>query len=163
PAVLSRDRRVQVVATALDGETALRKLDRFRPDVVTLDLEMPRMHGLEVLREMVARYATPVLVISAHTGRNAALSAPALEMGGGAGKGGGGGREQGGKRGGGPGSDDPGAGRQAARRGRPALAAARAAAPRRRHAPAAARAAWPQQPHRRDRRLHRRSGGAGLC
>src|SRR5262249_36006684 len=81
PAVLSRDRRVQVVATALDGETALRKLDRFRPDVVTLDLEMPRMHGLEVLREMVARYATPVLVISAHTGRNAALSVAALEMG----------------------------------------------------------------------------------
>jgi two-component system chemotaxis response regulator CheB len=81
PAALSRDRRVQVVATAVDGETALRKLERLRPDVVTLDLEMPRMHGLEVLREMVARHEIPVLVVSAHTGRDAALSVAALEMG----------------------------------------------------------------------------------
>jgi len=80
-AVLSRDPEVEVVATAVDGVVALRKLARFRPDVVTLDLEMPRMDGLEVLREMVAQSETPVVVVSAHTPRDAALTATALSMG----------------------------------------------------------------------------------
>src|SRR5262245_51975541 len=81
PAVLTRDPEVEVVATAIDGVVALRKLARFRPDVVTLDLEMPRMDGLEVLREMVGRSETPVVVVSAHTPRDAALTATALSMG----------------------------------------------------------------------------------
>jgi two-component system chemotaxis response regulator CheB len=80
-AVLSRDPEIEVVATAADGAVGLQKLARFRPDVVTLDLEMPRMGGLDVLRRMTALCDAPVLVVSAHTPRDAELTATALSMG----------------------------------------------------------------------------------
>jgi two-component system chemotaxis response regulator CheB len=81
PAVLQRDPDVEVVATAVDGVAALRKVARFRPDVVTLDLEMPGMDGLDVLREMSSMSDAPVLVVSAHTQADAGLTVTALEMG----------------------------------------------------------------------------------
>jgi two-component system chemotaxis response regulator CheB len=80
-AVLQRDPDVEVVATAVDGIAALRKVARFRPDVVTLDLEMPGMDGLDVLREMSVMSDAPVLMVSAHTQADAALTVTALEMG----------------------------------------------------------------------------------
>jgi two-component system chemotaxis response regulator CheB len=80
-AVLSRDPEIEIVATAMDGVMALQKLVRFRPDVVTLDLEMPRMDGIDFLRRIVAEYETPVLVVSAHTQRGAAQTVAALDMG----------------------------------------------------------------------------------
>jgi two-component system, chemotaxis family, protein-glutamate methylesterase/glutaminase len=80
-ALLARDPEIEVVATAVDGVVGLRKVARFRPDVVTLDLEMPRMDGLDVLREMVAQSEVPVVVVSAHTPRDAALTATALSLG----------------------------------------------------------------------------------
>lgn len=79
--VLSRDPQIEVVATAMDGVMALQKLVRFQPDVVTLDLEMPRMDGLDFLRQIVAQSETPVLVVSAHTTRGAAQTVAALAMG----------------------------------------------------------------------------------
>ncbi len=79
--ILSRDPGIEVVATAVDGLAALRKLARFRPDVVTLDLEMPGMDGLDVLKEMVAQSEAPVLVVSAHTPRGADLTVTALSLG----------------------------------------------------------------------------------
>ncbi|HEX6739356.1 MAG TPA: chemotaxis response regulator protein-glutamate methylesterase [Vicinamibacteria bacterium] len=81
PALLGRDPDIEVVATAVDGVVGLRKVVRFQPDVVTLDLEMPRMAGLDVLREMVAQSEVPVVVVSAHTPRDAALTATALSLG----------------------------------------------------------------------------------
>lgn len=80
-AVLASQRDIEVVATAVDGAVGLHKLARFQPDVVTLDLEMPGMHGLDVLTEMVAHGEAPVIVVSAHTPRDAALTAMALSMG----------------------------------------------------------------------------------
>ena len=58
---------VEVVGVACDGEDALRKTLELEPDLVTLDLEMPRMDGFTFLRFVMARRPTPVLVIS---GRN---------------------------------------------------------------------------------------------
>jgi two-component system chemotaxis response regulator CheB len=58
---------VRVVGSARDGEEALRKVLDLRPDVVTLDLEMPRMDGFTFLRLLMARLPTPVLVISGRT------------------------------------------------------------------------------------------------
>src|SRR5262245_50521738 len=81
PAILQRDSDVEVVATAVNGVVGLRKLARFRPDVVTLDLEMPGMDGLDVLRRIVSQDGTPVIVVSAHTAADAALTATALSMG----------------------------------------------------------------------------------
>jgi two-component system, chemotaxis family, protein-glutamate methylesterase/glutaminase len=80
-AVLSRDPGIEVVATAIDGVVALQKLARFRPDVVTLDLEMPRMDGLDLLRAIVRQNGPPVLVVSAHTQQGATQTLAALEMG----------------------------------------------------------------------------------
>ena len=61
PIVLQHDPDVEVVATAVNGVVGLRKLAQFRPDVVTLDLVMPGMDGLEVLREIVTQDGTPVI------------------------------------------------------------------------------------------------------
>jgi two-component system chemotaxis response regulator CheB len=79
--VLSHDPDVEVVATAVDGVVALQKLVRFQPDVVTLDLEMPRMDGMDFLRQTVTRSGPPVLVVSAHTQQGAAQTIAALEEG----------------------------------------------------------------------------------
>lgn len=78
---LGHDPEIEVVATAPDGLIGLRKVARFRPDVVTLDLEMPGMDGLEVLRQMQELEDSPVLVVSAHTGAGAALTVAALSLG----------------------------------------------------------------------------------
>jgi two-component system, chemotaxis family, protein-glutamate methylesterase/glutaminase len=80
-ALLSRDPEVEVVATALDGTVALRKVAQLRPDVVTLDLEMPGMDGIDVLREIMRRSPVPVVVVSAHTQRGAAASVTAMALG----------------------------------------------------------------------------------
>src|SRR5712692_874438 len=58
----------------MDGSFALRKMEELRADVVTLDLEMTRMDGLDTLREITRRFKVPVIVVSAHT-RNAASAA----------------------------------------------------------------------------------------
>jgi two-component system chemotaxis response regulator CheB len=55
---------VEVVGTARDGEEALRKAFELEPDLITLDLEMPRMDGFTFLRLVMARRPTPVIVIS---------------------------------------------------------------------------------------------------
>ena len=50
PAILARDTSIEVVGTAMDGAFALKKIEELQPDVVTLDLDMPRMDGMETLR-----------------------------------------------------------------------------------------------------------------
>jgi two-component system chemotaxis response regulator CheB len=81
PALLEQDRDIPVVGTAMDGTFALRKIHELRPDAVTLDLEMPRMDGIETLREITRDYQIPVVVVSAHTREGAATTFKALHMG----------------------------------------------------------------------------------
>ncbi len=59
---------VEVVGVARDGEDALRKTLELKPDVITLDLEMPRMDGFTFLRFVMAKQPTPVVVISGRAG-----------------------------------------------------------------------------------------------
>ena len=66
--MLERSPLVEVVASARDGEEALRKTLELRPDLITLDLEMPRMDGFTFLRLVMSRCATPVIVISGRNG-----------------------------------------------------------------------------------------------
>ena len=66
--MLERSPLVEVVASAADGEEALRKTLEIRPDLITLDLEMPRMDGFTFLRLVMSRCATPVIVISGRKG-----------------------------------------------------------------------------------------------
>jgi two-component system chemotaxis response regulator CheB len=66
--ILERSPLVEVVAAARDGEEALRKTLDVRPDLITLDLEMPRMDGFTFLRLVMSRCPTPVIVISGRRG-----------------------------------------------------------------------------------------------
>lgn len=72
---------IEVVATAMDGVFALEKLERTRPDVVTLDLEMPRMDGRTALQHIVDDFQLPVVLVSAHTSSGAQATFDALAAG----------------------------------------------------------------------------------
>lgn len=62
---LSRDPAITVVATAKDPFEARDAIIRHKPDVMTLDVELPRMNGIEFLRKLMPQYPLPVVVISA--------------------------------------------------------------------------------------------------
>ena len=61
---LSSDVYIDVVATAVDPFDARDKIIKYRPDVMTLDVEMPRMNGIEFLRQLMPQYPLPTIVIS---------------------------------------------------------------------------------------------------
>src|SRR5262249_13518263 len=81
PAILARDTSIQVVGTAMDGAFALKKIEELRPDVVTLDLEMPRMDGMETLRLIMRRAPLPVILFSTHSKEGAYSTLKALALG----------------------------------------------------------------------------------
>lgn len=61
---LGRDSAIQVVATAKDPYEARDAIIRCKPDVMTLDVELPRMNGIDFLRKLMPQYPLPVVVIS---------------------------------------------------------------------------------------------------
>lgn len=81
PQTLLHDPLIEVVGTAMDGVIGLRKIEELHPHVVTLDLEMPRMDGLEMLRQITRKHRVPVIVVSAHTEEGASLTLKALSLG----------------------------------------------------------------------------------
>lgn len=70
---------VEIVGKAADGEEALRLATSLRPDVITLDLEMPRMDGFTFLRILMSRQPTPVIVVSSYSQKENVFKA--LELG----------------------------------------------------------------------------------
>lgn len=62
---LNRDPAIEVVATAKDPFEARDAILEYRPDVMTLDVELPRMNGIEFLQKLMPQYPLPVVVISA--------------------------------------------------------------------------------------------------
>src|SRR5438067_13717463 len=81
PQIIERDTGIQVVGTAMDGEFALKKMEELKPDVVTLDLDMPRMDGMETLRLIVRNHKVPVIIVSSHTTQGASATFKALASG----------------------------------------------------------------------------------
>jgi two-component system chemotaxis response regulator CheB len=81
PIILERDPDIEVVGTAMDGAFALRKIAELQPDIVTLDLEMPRMDGLETLRMIMKGAPLPVIVFSTHSKEGAYSTFKALALG----------------------------------------------------------------------------------
>lgn len=81
PTILERDSSIEVVGTAMDGAFALKKIEELLPDVITLDLEMPRMDGMETLRLIMRRAPLPVIVFSTHSKEGAYSTFKALALG----------------------------------------------------------------------------------
>lgn len=81
PNILSRDPDIEVVGTAMDGAFALKKIEELHPDVVTLDLEMPRVDGMETLRLIMRRGPMPVILFSTHSKEGAHVTFKALALG----------------------------------------------------------------------------------
>ncbi len=81
PGILARDPAIEVVGTAMDGAFALKKIEELHPDVVTLDLEMPRMDGMETLRLIMRRAPMPVVLFSTHSKEGAYATLKALALG----------------------------------------------------------------------------------
>jgi two-component system chemotaxis response regulator CheB len=79
--ILESDADIEVIATASNGEIAIRKIQKQHPDVVTMDIEMPGMGGLAAIREIMIDFPTPVIVMSAFATRGAELTMQALELG----------------------------------------------------------------------------------
>ena len=79
---LISDPKINVSTTARDGAEALRKLDHRKPDVILLDLEMPKMDGLTFIEEIVKREKlVPIIVVSSFTQEGAKVVLDALENG----------------------------------------------------------------------------------
>ncbi len=78
---LSRDPEIEVVGTASHPYQARDLILQKKPDVLTLDVEMPRMDGLEFLRKLMPQYPLPVIMVSALTERGSRITLEALEAG----------------------------------------------------------------------------------
>ncbi|HEX3936122.1 MAG TPA: chemotaxis response regulator protein-glutamate methylesterase [Xanthobacteraceae bacterium] len=80
-AVLAADEEIEVVGTAPDPLVAREQIKKLDPDVVTLDVEMPRMNGIDFLRKIMELRPTPVVMISTLTQAGAETTLEALEIG----------------------------------------------------------------------------------
>lgn len=79
--ILEGDPQIEVVGTAIDAFEARDKIKELNPDVVTLDIEMPRMNGLEFLARLMKLRPMPVVMISSHGAKGADAAISALRMG----------------------------------------------------------------------------------
>ncbi|AFG37922.1 protein-glutamate methylesterase/protein-glutamine glutaminase [Spirochaeta africana] len=79
--VLSDDPDIEVIGTAADPYIAARKLQTLLPDVITLDIEMPRMDGLTFLRKLMAQHPLPVVICSSKAEDGSGNALKALEYG----------------------------------------------------------------------------------
>jgi two-component system chemotaxis response regulator CheB len=81
PRILEGDNSIEVVGTAMDGNFGLKKIEELAPHVITLDLEMPGLNGIDTLKEITKRWRLPVIVVSSHSTAGAAITMKALGLG----------------------------------------------------------------------------------
>src|SRR5262249_45007184 len=81
PQILASDDSIEVVGTAMDGTFGLKKIEELKPQVVTLDLEMPEMNGLDTLKAITRTHKLPVIVVSSHSTAGASTTLKALALG----------------------------------------------------------------------------------
>jgi len=78
---LSQHRDIEVIGTAVNPYVARDKIVKLRPDVITLDIEMPKMDGLTFLSKLMKHFPMPVVVVSSLTPENSETALKALELG----------------------------------------------------------------------------------
>jgi len=79
--ILEQDPRISVISIARNGQEAVEKVYAMKPDIVTMDIEMPVMDGLTALRHIMAEYPIPVIMVSSLTSEGAEATFQALELG----------------------------------------------------------------------------------
>ena len=79
--ILNSDPRIEVVGTARDGKDALVQVKTLKPDIVTMDIEMPNMDGLKALEEIMKTNPLPVIMLSSITKEGAEVTLKALALG----------------------------------------------------------------------------------
>lgn len=79
--LLAKDSSLEIIGTAVDGAEALKKTRELKPDVITMDIEMPVMDGLTALKEIMRLCPTPVVMLSNFTQAGAEATVQALEIG----------------------------------------------------------------------------------
>ncbi|MFC7061191.1 protein-glutamate methylesterase/protein-glutamine glutaminase [Halobacillus seohaensis] len=79
--ILNNDPRIDVVGTARNGEDGVSKAIELEPDVVTLDIEMPKMNGLEALERLMKEKPMPVVMVSSLTSEGAESTVQAITLG----------------------------------------------------------------------------------
>jgi len=79
--VLNADPGIEVVGIAVDGRDALRKVAELKPDVITMDIEMPVMNGIEATRQITRAQGIPILMFSSLTHEGAQATLDALDAG----------------------------------------------------------------------------------
>lgn len=79
--MLEKDKDIQVVETAANGAEAIEIIEKVKPDVITMDIEMPVMNGIEALKKIMATNPLPVIVLSAISKEGADITMEALNLG----------------------------------------------------------------------------------
>ena len=79
--ILSSDSAVEVVGTAQTGEEAVTAVERFRPDVVTMDVHMPKMNGFDATRRIMETHPTPIVIVSTADAMDTTNAFQAIESG----------------------------------------------------------------------------------
>lgn len=79
--IIERDPQFFIIGIARNGQDAIEKIQRLKPDIVTLDVEMPEMDGIQALQEISKTCPVPVVMLSNHTEEGAKTTIKALELG----------------------------------------------------------------------------------
>ncbi|MCW2316239.1 two-component system chemotaxis response regulator CheB [Rhodoblastus acidophilus] len=78
---IQRDARFRVIDTATNGREAIAKAEQHKPDVITMDVEMPEMNGIDALKQIIAKSSIPVIMVSSQTEAGAKTTIQALQLG----------------------------------------------------------------------------------
>ncbi len=79
--ILNQDKKIEVIGTAPNGKIALEKTAKLKPDLITLDVEMPVMNGIKTLKRIMSENPLPVIMISSYTETGADITFKALDLG----------------------------------------------------------------------------------
>ena len=79
--MLGTDPEIQVIGIARDGIEAIEKVQSLKPDIVTMDVEMPRLDGIAALRQIMGKCPVPVIMVSSLTTDDAKVTLDALDLG----------------------------------------------------------------------------------